>query len=334
MKLLKQLCQMYSPSGNEEIICDFLIDELKPYVDEIKKDALGNVIAHKKGNGKKLMLASHVDEIGVAVTFIDDNGFLRFAPVGGVDPIFSLYQSVEFKNGVKGVVSYEEDIDSVKNVKFGKMFIDIGAKNKEEAENKISIGDFACFTGEFIDMGDKVSSKALDNRVGVYVLIETAKKIKNTSYDLYFVFTTQEEVGLRGAKTSAYAIEPDIAIAIDVTDTGDTPNCKIMDVKLGGGVAIKVKDSSVICDKEIRQILENTAKKHNISYQKEVLAFGGTDAGAIHITKYGIKTGALSIPVRYMHANYEIADTDDMENAAKLIATFAASLKEGDCLCW
>lgn len=322
MELLKKLCQMYSPSGNEETICDFLIDEIKPYVDEIKKDALGNVIAHKKGNGKKLMLASHVDEIGVVVTFIDDNGFLRFAPVGGVDPIFSLYQSVEFKNGVKGVVSYEEDIDSVKNVKFGKMFIDIGAKNKEEAEKKVSIGDFACFCGEFYDMGNRVTSKALDNRAGVYVLIETAKKIKNTSYDLYFTFTTQEEVGLRGAKTSAYSIEPDIAIAIDVTDTGDTPNCKVMDVKLGGGVAIKIKDSSVICDKEIREKLENTAKKYDILYQKEVLAFGGTDAGAIHISKYGVKTGALSIPVRYIHSTKETLDKNDVNSCIELLCKF------------
>lgn len=322
MELLKKLCLTFSPSGNEEKICDLIANEVKPYADEVYTDVLGNLIAHKKGNGKKLMLAAHVDEIGLALTFIDDNGFLRFGAVGGVDPIFSLYQGVEFANGTKGVVSYEEDIDSVKNIKLNKMFIDIGAKNKEEAQKKVKIGDFAAFTGEFIDMGEKISSKALDNRAGVYVLIETLKNIKKSDYDLYFVFTTQEEVGLRGAKVSAYNIEPDIAIAVDVTDTGDTPNCKKMAVKLGGGAAIKVKDSSVICDKEIREALEETAQKNGIDYQREILAYGGTDAGVIHTTKYGVKTGAVSIPVRYIHSTKETAAKSDIEGAIKLLTAF------------
>ena len=322
MELLKKLCSIYSPSGNEENICEFLADELKGCGDEIYKDVLGNLIVHKKGNGKKLMLAAHFDEIGVAVTYIDDNGFLRFGAVGGVDPIYSLYQRVEFKNGTKGVVSYEESIDSVKNIKLNKMFIDIGAKNKADAEKKVSIGDFACFTGEFTDMGERVSSKALDNRAGVYVLAETLKNIKNSNYDLYFVFTSQEEVGLRGARVSAFGIEPDIAIAVDVTDTGDTPNCKSMAVKLGDGPAIKVKDSSVICDKDIREALEKCAKDNDIPYQREIMEYGGTDAGVIHTTKYGVKTGAVSIPVRYIHSTSETADKNDIENAVKLLTLF------------
>lgn len=322
MELLKKLCSTFSPSGNEEKICNLIANEIKPYADELYKDALGNLVARKKGNGKKLMLAAHVDEIGLVITYIDDNGFLRFGAVGGVDPIFSLYQSVVFANGTRGVVSYEEDIDSVKNIKLNKMFIDIGAKSKEEAEKKVNIGDFAVFVSEFIDMGEKISSKALDNRAGVYVLIETIKNIKNSDYDLYFVFTTQEEVGLRGAKVSAYNIEPDVAIAVDVTDTGDTPNCKTMAVKLGGGAAIKVKDSSVICDKEIREALEKTAEENGIEYQKEILAYGGTDAGVIHTTKYGVKTGAVSIPVRYIHSTKETAQKSDIEGCIKLLTAF------------
>ena len=139
---------------------------------------------------------------------------------------------------------------------------------------------------------------------------------------MYFAFTTQEEVGLRGAKTSAYNIEPDIAIAIDVTDTGDTPNCKMMAVNLGDGVAIKIKDSSVICDKEVREKLEETAKNNNIPYQKEVLSFGGTDAGVIHTTKYGVKTGALSIPVRYIHSTKETLDKNDVKSCIELLCKF------------
>lgn len=322
MELLKKLCAIYAPSGNEENMSSFLCEHLKKYADEIYKDVLGNLVVHKKGNGKKLMFASHIDEIGLAVTFVDDNGFLRFDAVGGVDPIYSLYQTVEFKNGTKGVISYEEDIDSVKNIKLNKMFIDIGAKNKEEALKKVEIGDFACFCGEFIDMGDKVSSKALDNRAGVYVLAKVIENIKKSQYDLYFVFTSQEEVGLRGARVASFDIEPDIAIAVDVTDTGDTPKCKTMAVNAGDGVAIKVKDSSVICDKDIRCALEKCAEKNNIPYQREILSYGGTDAGVIHTTKYGVKTGAVSIPVRYIHSTHEVAQKSDIENAINLLTAF------------
>ncbi|MBE7054091.1 MAG: M42 family metallopeptidase [Ruminococcaceae bacterium] len=322
MELLKKLCLTYSPSGNEEKICDLIIKEATPYADDIQKDALSNIVVHKKGNGKKLMLCAHMDEIGLAITYIDDDGFLRFGPVGGVDAIFSLYQSVEFENGTRGVISYEEDIDSIKNIKLSKMFIDIGAKDKKEAESKVNVGDFCSFSGEFLDMGNMISSKALDNRAGVYVLLRVLKELKKSDYDLYFVFTTQEEVGLRGAKVSSFNIEPDMAICVDVTDTGDTPSCKVMDVKLGMGCAIKVKDASVICDKEIRESLEKKANDNGIKFQREILSFGGTDAGAIHTSKYGVKTGAISIPVRYIHSTKETAHKDDIESAVKLIKAF------------
>lgn len=322
MELLKKLCSTFSPSGSEERITNLIYNEVKDFADEIKRDVLGNLIVRKKGNGKKIMLAAHTDEIGVAVTFIDDNGFLRFGAVGGINPIYSLYQRVEFANGTIGVISYEENIDSVKNINISKMFIDIGAKNKSEAEKMVSIGDFASFKSEFHNNGNRVFSKALDNRAGVYVLIETLKNIKNQENDLYFVFTSQEEVGLRGARVSAFGIDPDIAIAVDVTDTGDTPNCKTMAVKLGGGVAVKVKDNSVICDKEVRESLIKCANDNDIDYQLEVLAFGGTDAGAIHTTKSGIKTGGLSIPVRYIHSTCETADFDDIKSAVKLLTLY------------
>ena len=327
MELLKKLCGAYSPSGNEKTITDLIFEEIKDYADSVYKDVLGNLVAVKKSdasyeNPKKIMLAAHCDEIGAVVTFIDDNGFLRFSPVGGVNAIFSLYQRVEFKNGLTGIVSYEEDIDGVKNVTFSKMFIDIGAKNKEEAEKMVKVGDFASFKGEFSANGTRIFSKALDNRAGVYVLIKTLKSIKTTQNELYFVFTSQEEVGLRGARVSAFDIMPDIAIAVDVTDTGDTPNCKRSVVKLSGGAAIKVKDSSVICDSDVRLSLEKCAEENNIPFQREVLAFGGTDAGAIHLTKSGVKTGGVSIPVRYIHSTCECADFEDINACVNLLANY------------
>ena len=234
MELLKELTEKYGPSGRENKIREYIKEQVLPYADEVETDVLGNLIAHKKGDGKKVMMASHMDEIGVIVTFIDDNGFLRFSAVGGLNTKDLLYNRVCFENGVTGVIGTEKDN---KDRVISKFFIDIGAKNKIEAEKMVSIGDMAIFDGKFVESGDIVISKALDNRAGCYVLIEALKQVESDN-DLYFVFTTQEEVGLRGAKTSAYGIEPDIAIAIDVTDTGDTPNAEDMAVKMGKGAAI------------------------------------------------------------------------------------------------
>ncbi|MBE7038255.1 MAG: M42 family metallopeptidase [Ruminococcaceae bacterium] len=316
---LQKLINTYGISGDEGEISDLIASLTKDYATEVYKDILGNLVVHKKGNGKKLMFAAHMDEIGIMVTYIDDNGFIRFGMVGGVDKYNCLYQRVKFKNGTVGVVGYEEKISDIKNIKVSNLYIDIGAKNREEAEKMVSVGDTAVFLGECIVQNNRVISHALDNRIGVYVLIEAIKRIKNNKNDLYFVFTVQEEVGLRGAKTSAFSIEPDYAIAVDVTDTGDTPECNVMAVSLGNGAAIKIKDSSVLCNREVVDALKECANKNKIKYQLEVLEAGGTDAGAIHLTKGGIKTGAVSIPVRYIHTPCETADLCDVENAISLI---------------
>ncbi len=319
MQNLKMLTEAYGISGDENEICNVIIELVKDYADEVYKDILGNLVVRKKGNGKKLMFAAHMDEIGIMVTYIDDNGFLRFGMVGGVDKYNSLYQKVRFKNGVIGVVGYEEKIKEIKDVNVSNLYIDIGAKNKQEAEKIVQIGDCAVFVGDFYCQGDKVISRALDNRLGVYILIEALKEIKDNKNDLYFVFTTQEEVGLRGAKTSAFEIEPDFAIAVDVTDTGDTPECNLMSLKQGEGAAIKIKDISILCSSKVKDALINCAQENNIKYQLEVLERGGCDAGAIHVTKAGIKTGAVSIPVRYIHTPCEMADMNDVKSAIELI---------------
>ena len=318
MEMLKRLTGCFGPSGSEEEIRETIKELIKDYADEVSEDVMGNLIARKKGTGKKIMLASHMDEIGVIITYIDDNGFLRFSPVGGLNTKDILYNKVKFKNGTVGVIGTEKEN---KDKLIPKMYIDIGAKNKEEAEKQVSVGDMAVFSGEFHKMGDAVISKALDNRAGCYVLIKTFEKAESRN-DLYFVFTTQEEVGLRGAKTSAFKIDPDYAVAVDVTDTGDTPNCEEMAVAMGGGAAVKIMDRSVLCDSDIRTNLIESAKKAGVSYQLEVMTDGGTDAGAISGTRAGVKTGGLSIPTRYVHSPSEMASVKDIEGAVKILLEF------------
>lgn len=316
--LLERLLNTFGPSGNEEKVRKLIKDEIQEYVDEIKLDSLGNLIAIKKGKGKKIMLAAHMDEIGLIITHIDKNGFLRFSNIGGVSPSVSLGQKVEFRDGTIGIIS-SEHIDSLKDLKLEKLFIDIGAKDKEEAVNKISIGDVASFYGPLFISGNRAVSKAMDDRIGCFVLIEILKSIKDNKNDLYFVFTVQEELGLRGAKTSAFGIEPDLSIAVDVTSTGDTPESKTMEVSLGMGPAIKVMDKSIICHPKVKELLITTAKEQGIKYQLEVLEYGGTDAGAIHLTKSGIPSGVVSLPTRYIHSPGEMIDLSDIEDAIELI---------------
>lgn len=313
MDLLNKLTQCWGPSGREDKIRSFIASEAKQYADEMYTDALGNLIVHKKGNGKKLMFAAHMDEIGIAVTFIDEKGFLRFAPVGGLDIKYLPARKVVFENGTIGVIGQEEAFDKEKKASVAKLYIDIGADSAETAEKHVSIGDSAVFIGEIHETDTRVISKALDNRVGCYILLEAMKRQTNAANDVYYVFTVQEEVGLRGARTAGYGVDADIAVNIDVTDTGDTPKSPVMAVKLGGGAAVKVMDASIICDAQVRTAIIETAKQKNLLYQLEVMTEGGTDAGQIHLSRAGVKTGGISVPNRYMHSPSEMVDKDDIE---------------------
>ncbi len=322
MELLKKLTQSFATSGNEEALAQIIIEEIKPFVDEVYTDALGNIVAHKKGGGKKLMLAAHLDEIGIMVTYVEKNGFLRFAPVGGVDANTLINRRVVFQNGTVGVVSCEANIDIKKELNFSKMYIDICSIDEEDAKTKVNIGDTAVFEGGFVQNGNCVVSKALDNRAGVYALCNIIKLAKSPAFDMYYVFTTQEEIGLRGAKASAFSVNPDYALAIDVTATGDTPNCPVSCVKLGGGACIKIMDKSVIASPVMRRSLEHCAKQNNIAYQNEILSSGGTDAGAIQTVCDGVVTGAISIPLRYVHTPCETASISDINGAIDLAVKF------------
>ncbi len=319
-QLIKKFVESYGPSGYEHKIRDVISAEIQALGYELSQDALGNLIAFKKGDGtgKKVMIAGHMDEIGLIVTHIDDNGFLRVSNVGGVNPAVALGQRVLFENGTVGVVG-SEPIEEPKDLKIPKLFVDIGARDRQEAEKKVQVGDMAGFLNEMLDFGERLVAKSMDDRIGCAVMVLAMRRLDSTPNDCYFVFTTQEEVGLRGARTSSYGISPDIGISLDVTKTGDTPKALTMAVSLGKGTAIKVCDKSIICHPKVKGLMVEAAKKHNIPYQMEVLDVGGTDSGAIHLTKEGVPSGVISIPTRYVHTPSEMVDIGDIEASVELL---------------
>lgn len=317
-ELLKRLVEVYSPSGDEESIANIIKKEIEDYVDEVSVDSLGNLIARKKGNGKKIMIAGHMDQIGLMLTDIDKEGFLRFTNIGGISPHISLNQRVVFKNGTVGVV-YMEPIDDMSKLKLENMYIDIGAKDKEDAEKKVNIGDTCVYLSQYYEDDNRVTTGCLDDRIGCYIMIEAIKELSSSKNDLYFVFTVQEELGLRGARTSAYSINPDIGIAVDITGSGDTPKAKRFAVSMGKGAAIKVKDQGIVVHPKIKELMINTAKENNIDYQLEILERGATDSGAIHLTREGVPSGVISVPTRYGHSPCETISKNDVVSCIKLL---------------
>ncbi|MCL4394330.1 MAG: M42 family metallopeptidase [Chloroflexi bacterium] len=319
--LVKKLTETFGPSGHEQIIREVIREEIKGLADEVRVDALGNLIARKRGSGpsprKKIMLAAHMDEIGVIVTHVDDKGFVRFAPIGGVSPLNLIGNRCVFANNVVGTFGRERKNGSRTEISMDKVFIDVGARDAKSAP--VGIGDAAGFWREFVDLGDRLMGKAMDDRIGCAVLIETMRQLKKTPHDVYFVFTVQEEVGVRGATTSAYGVQPDVAIAVDITDTGDTPESNTMAVGLSLGPAIKVKDSGMLAHPAVKKLLVETAQEAKIPYQLEVLVGGSTDAMAMQVTREGVPAGCLSIPERYVHTPSEMVDFGDVQNAIRLL---------------
>ncbi len=319
--LIKKLTETYGPSGHEERIREVIREEIKGLADEVRVDAMGNLIARKKGTGatprKKIMLAAHMDEIGVMVTHVDEKGFVRFAPIGGVFPINLIGNRCLFANGVIGTFGREKKNASRSEVEIDRVFIDVGARDAKDAPG--SVGDAAGFWRDFVDLGDRLMAKSMDDRIGCAVLIETMRQLKKSPHDVYFVFTVQEEVGVRGATTSAYGVQPDLALAVDVTDTGDTPDSTTMAVGLGKGPAIKVKDSGMLAHPAVKKLLIDTAQESKLPYQLEVLVGGTTDAMAMQVSREGVPAGCVSIPERYVHTPSELVDFNDVQNAIKLL---------------
>lgn len=317
-ELLDSMINCICPSGNETPLAQLITAQLASYCDEITTDTMGNVIAHIKGNGKKLMLAAHMDQIGFMVTAADEHGFLRFAKMGGLRPAQLLGCVVEFPSGACGVVACEDETP-LKELSLEKLYLDIGVKTEADALKKVPVGSTGVIKGCLLDLGERLLGTALDDKIGCLVLMEVAKQIKNPENDLYFAFTVQEELGLRGAKTAAFAIEPDFAIAIDVTSAGDIPGSKKAPLKLGEGPAIKLRDASIVCHPKVVNFLTEVAESQKINVQREVLMSGGTDAGAIHLTKTGVVTGGVSIVTRYIHSAAEMVEKKDVEDAVRLL---------------
>ncbi len=318
-ELIKQLSEVYGPSGREEQVSSLIEIKARKIADEVFKDSLGNLIVIKKGKseGKRIMVAAHMDEIGLIITHIDDNGFLRFSGVGIKLPYVLLGKRFMFPQGICATVAVEKPED-LKKLQYTKMYLDIGAKNREEAEQKIRIGDIGVFEGALVETGGRLSGKALDDRVGCAVLLEVLSELQ-TDNEICFVFTVQEELGLRGARTAAFRLNPDYALAVDVTSVGDTPEANTMSVSLGKGPTVKIKDASIICHPKVKEKMITVAEKNNIPYQLEVLVRGGTDAGSIYLTREGIPAGVMSIPCRYIHTAAEMVDINDISNSVKFL---------------
>ena len=322
-ELLKRLMLVPGVSGREDKIREAIKKEVEPYADEITVDPVGNLIARKKGNGKKIMLCAHMDEIGFFATFIDDSGFIKVSPVGGINATACAFGEVVSENGVRGVIIPEgTDKPKVEN-----MFIDIGAKTKKQAEKKVKVGDYFVAAPNFKRlMGNRYIGRPFDDRVGCAILVEALKSVKKTDNDLYFVFSTQEEVGSRGSKPASYSIAPDIGLAFDVTGTGDKPGDKPLAIKLGAGCTIKLKDESVICSPELVKQMREIAKENKVKYQDEVLPYGGTDTSALQVAGKGALVSAISIPSAYIHSGVEMIDMDDVKEAVKLTVLLCEKL--------
>ncbi|HXC05257.1 MAG TPA: M42 family metallopeptidase [Bacteroidia bacterium] len=327
--LLKKICEMAGAPGHEQRVRAFVQEQAKPFADSITTDNMGNVTVFRKGKkSKKVMVAAHMDEISFIVTHIDDNGFLRFIPLGGFDPKTLTAQRVivHGKKDIIGVMGSKpihmmSAEERAKVVPLSDYFIDLGL-SKKEVEKIVRTGDVVTRQRELIEMGNCVNCKSIDNRVSVFILLETMRELKTPPYDVYAVFTVQEEVGVRGAGISAMQIQPDFGFGLDTTIAFDVPGAKEHEkiTSLGAGAAIKIMDSSTICDYRMVRYMREVADKHKIKYQEEILPAGGTDtAGIQRMTPGGSISGAISIPTRHIHQVIEMADKSDIRASIDLL---------------
>ena len=323
--LIKQLVDVYGPSGREGRVADTIEKLVKPCVDKVSRDVMGNLICLKNGsdkNGKRIMLSAHMDHIGLIVVAIEDEGFLRVMPVGGVNTAVAKTRHVVFAGGEHGVLA-QQPVREGETPAMKHMYIDIGAKDKQEAETRVSIGDIAVYANDCFRLGEhRVAAPAMDDRVACALLVRVLQQLKNPKNTVVAVFSTQEEVGCRGARTAAFGVEPDVGVALDVTANGDTPETKQPAVLLGEGAAIKIMDRGSISNPEVVKALLAAGEKAKVKTQREVLPFGGTDASTIQQARAGVPVGTVSIPCRYVHSACEMIDLRDVEAAEKLLLAY------------
>jgi len=324
LELLEKLTQTFGPSGYEDEIRAVIREEVKDLVDEARGDTLsvtplGSLIAFRKGTGggKKIALSAHMDEIGLMATYVDEKGFVRFTGIGGVRAANCIGSRVRFANGTPGVIYLERRENNSSLPGLQHLYIDVGATSR--ADCPVAVGDPGQFVGPLVQQGTRLVSKTMDDRIGCYVLIEVLRQLENSPHDVYCVFSTQEEIGLIGARTAAFQIAPDIAISIDVTMTGDLPKALPMAVTLGKGPAIKVKDGGMIAHPLVRDMLVDAAEQAGVPYQMEILTGGTTDAAAMQLAHAGVPSGCVSLPCRFVHSPSETVDEADVEGAIQVL---------------
>ena len=338
INLLEILCKCTGISGDEGKVRKLIIDEIKSFADKITVDNLGNLIVHKKGKSKaksKLMLSAHMDEVGLMVTDITADGYLRFDEVGGIDRRVLLGKSVTVgKNEINGIIGIKpihlcKGDESSKIPELSDMYIDIGANSKENALEFVKYGDSVNFVSDFIVTTESITSKALDDRFGCLVMIELIKS--ELEYDMDFVFTVQEEVGLRGAKVATYTVDPEFALVIETTTAADIPeiNENKQVCNLSNGAVISVMDRRTIYDKEMIELAFDCAEKLKINAQYKRAVAGGNDAGVIHSSKSGVRTLAVSLPSRYLHSPNCVVNKQDCENMLSLVSILANEIAGG-----
>lgn len=330
--LLKQLVEAHGIAGREERIQPIVIEAMKPLVDEIRIDALGNVVGHKRGDGQtRAVIMAHMDEIGFLVNHIDDKGFLRVLPVGGWDPRTMMAQRVIVHGrkdlpgmfGIPKPVHILTDEERRKVLQLSDYYIDLGLP-VETVKAQVQIGDWVTMDQDMLEVGDLYSSKTMDDRVSVYVMLEALRAARSTTADIYVVATTQEEVGLRGAQVAAFGITPTVGLALDITLAVDTPGVPEQEqvTRLGAGTAIKIMDSSAISDAKLVDFFRQMAVERNIKHQIEILPRGGTDAGGMQRSGAGVPVITVSIPTRYVHSVVESVHKGDLQASIDLTAAF------------
>src|SRR5574341_1888248 len=325
IELIRRLVESYGPSGHEDQIRALILEEIDGLADNVTVDALGNVIAWRRcgqRDARRVMLSAHMDEIGVMITHVDKNGFLRFTNIGGLGPVTLVGNRVRFASGAIGAIFVEQRDDLTKVPTMAQLYIDAGCGDEPHG---IRVGDAAGMAREMVVQGDHLIAKSMDDRIGCALQIEVMRRLKKPGNDVAFVFSTQEEVGLRGARTAAYGVDPHLGIAIDVTGSGDTPKGSKIEVGLGNGPAIKIKDGGMLADRDVIALMEAAAERANVPYQREVQLGGTTDASSMQLVRAGVKAGCLSVPCRYIHTTSETVNLHDVENGVKLLA---ALLKE------
>ena len=326
--LLKKLCNCYGASGNEQNVCNIIQEEIKNYVEDIKIDSLGNLIAFKKGKNSRtanFMVCAHMDEVGFIITGITKDGYLTFEVLGGIDKKFlhGINVTIGEKNtpGVIGINPIHLTENSKKSIplKTSQMLIDIGAKNEEDALKHINIGDYSCYDADVFDTScNKIRAKSLDDRSGCSLLIELIKN--DLEYDTYFAFTVQEEIGLKGALTVGYNIKPEKALVIETTTAYDIPDIDVSKqiCNLDKGPAVSFMDRYTIYDKIYYNLVHEIAKKNDIPLQVKRGVSGGNDAGSISSYGQGVRTICLSLPCRYLHCPVSVVSQNDYLNLYKI----------------